>query len=98
MKNISLIWISLGLLAGCPGPEDQRHTYDLVIYGNNSAGVMAGIQARRDGLDVIVTGPDKHLINVKYYSRPTTTIFPVLGHLKPSWPPASGSSGCSAPG
>jgi len=61
MKNVSLIWISLGLLAGCPGPEDQRHTYDLVIYGNNSAGVIAGIQARRDGLDVIVAGPDKHL-------------------------------------
>ncbi len=53
--------ISLGLLAGCPGSEDHRHTFDLVIYGNNSAGVIAGIQARRDGLDVIVTGPDKHL-------------------------------------
>ena len=61
MKNISLILISLGLLAGCPGSEDRRHTYDLVIYGNSSAGVIAGIQARRDGLDVIVTGPDKHL-------------------------------------
>jgi len=61
MKYISLIVISLGLLAGCPGSEDHRHTFDLVIYGNNSAGVIAGIQARRDGLDVIVTGPDKHL-------------------------------------
>lgn len=61
MKNVSLIWICLGLLAGCPGPEGRRHAYDLVIYGNTSAGVIAGIQARRDGLDVIVTGPDKHL-------------------------------------
>jgi len=61
VKNISLILISLGLLAGCPDSEDRRHTYDLVIYGNSSAGVIAGIQARRDGLDVIVTGPDKHL-------------------------------------
>lgn len=61
MKNVPLIVISLGLLAGCPGSEDHRHTFDLVIYGNNSAGVIAGIQARRDGLDVIVTGPDKHL-------------------------------------
>ena len=61
MKNISLILISLGLLAGCPGSEDRRHTYDLVIYGNSSAGVIAGIQAKRDGLDVILTGPDKHL-------------------------------------
>jgi len=61
VKNISLILISLGLLAGCPGSEDRRHTYDLVIYGNSSAGVIAGIQAKRDGLDVILTGPDKHL-------------------------------------
>lgn len=61
MKKFSLIGIFLGLLAGCSGSLDGLHTYDLVIYGNNSAGVMAGIQARRDGLDVIVTGPDKHL-------------------------------------
>jgi hypothetical protein len=61
MKKFSLIGIFLGLLAGCSGSRDGLHTYDLVIYGNNSAGVMAGIQARRDGLDVIVTGPDKHL-------------------------------------
>jgi hypothetical protein len=61
MKNFSLIMISLGLLAGCPGPGDDQHMYDLVIYGNTSAGVMAGIQAKRDGLDVMVIGPDKHL-------------------------------------
>ncbi len=61
MRNFSLIMIFLGLLAGCSGPGDNRPIYDLVIYGNNSAGVMAGIQAQRDGLDVIVTGPDKHL-------------------------------------
>lgn len=53
--------ISLALLAGCSGPGDDQPIYDLVIYGNNSAGVMAGIQAQRDGLEVIVTGPDKHL-------------------------------------
>lgn len=61
MRIFSLIMISLGLLAGCSGPGDNRPVYDLVIYGNNSAGVMAGIQARRDGLNVIVTGPDRHL-------------------------------------
>jgi len=61
MKNFSPILILLGLLAGCSDPKDNRPIHDLVIYGNNSAGVMAGIQARRDGLDVIVTGPDKHL-------------------------------------
>jgi hypothetical protein len=48
MRIFSLIMISLGLLAGCSGPGDNRPIYDLVIYGNNSAGVMAGIQARRE--------------------------------------------------
>lgn len=61
MKHFSLMVVSLGLLAGCPGSGDDRPIYDLVIYGNTSAGVMAGIQARRDGLDVVVIGPDRHL-------------------------------------
>ncbi len=61
MRNVPLIAIFLVTLSGCSGSKDGLRMYDLVIYGNNSAGVMAGIQARRDGLDVIVAGPDKHL-------------------------------------
>ncbi len=39
----------------------EPHQYDLVVYGATSAGVMAAVQARRSGLDVVVVGPDRHL-------------------------------------
>lgn len=61
MKRLSLIMMILGSLTACSGSGNDRHTYDLVIYGNTSAGIVAGIQARRDGLDAIVIGPDKHI-------------------------------------
>jgi hypothetical protein len=35
--------------------------YDVVIYGNTSAGVTAAVQAKRMGKSVILTGPEKHL-------------------------------------
>jgi len=36
-------------------------TYDLVVYGGTSAGVIAAVQAKQMGKSVIVVGPDKHL-------------------------------------
>ncbi len=36
-------------------------TYDLVVYGGTSAGVMAAVQARRMGKTVVVVCPDRHL-------------------------------------
>jgi len=36
-------------------------TYDLVVYGGTSAGVMAAVQARRMGKSVVVVCPDRHL-------------------------------------
>ncbi len=35
--------------------------YDLVVYGQTSAGVIATVQAKRMGKSVILVGPDKHL-------------------------------------
>ena len=35
--------------------------YDLVIYGDTAAGVIAAVQAKKMGKSVIVVGPDKHL-------------------------------------
>jgi hypothetical protein len=35
--------------------------YDLVVYGGNSAGVMAAVQAKRMGKSVVIVCPDKHL-------------------------------------
>src|SRR5687767_1956295 len=36
-------------------------TYDVVVYGGTSAGVIAAVQAHRMGKTVVVVGPDKHL-------------------------------------
>ena len=36
-------------------------TYDLVVYGGTSAGVIAAVQAQRMGKSVIIVWPDKHL-------------------------------------
>ncbi len=36
-------------------------TYDLVVYGATSAGVMAAVQAQRMGKTVVIVGPDTHL-------------------------------------
>lgn len=43
-------------LAACNKPKT-----DLVIYGNNSAGIAAAVVAARQGLEVVVVGPDQHL-------------------------------------
>ena len=36
-------------------------SYDVVVYGGTSAGVIAAVQAKKLGKTVIVVGPDKHL-------------------------------------
>jgi hypothetical protein len=36
-------------------------TYDVVVYGGTSAGVIAAVQAKKMGKSVIVVGPDVHL-------------------------------------
>lgn len=44
-----------------PAKVAESVIYDVVVYGNTSAGVMAAVQARRMGKSVILTGPEKHL-------------------------------------
>lgn len=38
-----------------------EETYDVVIYGGTSAGVIAAVQAKKMGKTVVIVGPDKHL-------------------------------------
>ena len=38
-----------------------KDSYDLVVYGGTSAGVIAAVQARRMGKTAVIVGPDKHL-------------------------------------
>ena len=35
--------------------------YDIVVYGDTAAGVVAAVQAKKMGKSVILVGPDKHL-------------------------------------
>jgi len=39
----------------------QAPTYDIVVYGGTSAGIIAAVQAKRMGKSVVVVGPDTHL-------------------------------------
>ena len=39
----------------------QTATYDIVIYGGTSAGIIAAVQAKRMGKSVVVVAPEKHL-------------------------------------
>ncbi len=39
----------------------QTETYDVVIYGGTSAGVIAAVQAKKMGKTAVIVGPDKHL-------------------------------------
>jgi hypothetical protein len=39
----------------------RQETWDVVVYGGSSAGVIAAVQAKRMGKSVVVIGPDKHL-------------------------------------
>lgn len=50
--------LALSLL---PMVSRAAETYDLVIYGGTSAGVIAAVQAKKMGKSVIVVTPDKHL-------------------------------------
>lgn len=51
----ALLCFASSTLAAAP------QTYDIVIYGGTSAGVIAAVQAKQLGKSVIIVGPDKHL-------------------------------------
>lgn len=55
-------FLLLGLLA-CAGadPAPGGPTFDVVVYGGTSAGISAGVQARRMGKSVVVVAPERHL-------------------------------------
>lgn len=50
------------LVAGCAAaPAREGGSFDVVVYGGTSAGVIAAVQARRMGKSVAIVCPDKHL-------------------------------------
>ncbi len=45
----------------CRGQTQPPASYDIVVYGGNSAGVMAAVQAQRMGRSTVIVCPDQHL-------------------------------------
>jgi hypothetical protein len=56
-----LLLAAVALCSSLPSFAAETAEYDLVVYGQTSAGVMAAVQAKRMGKSVILVGPDKHL-------------------------------------
>jgi hypothetical protein len=58
MRIFKLFALSL-VVAGSSGAQPM--TYDLVVYGGTSAGIIAAVQAKRMGKSVVVVAPETHL-------------------------------------
>ena len=58
MRLLKLIAVALCVSAFSGA---QPLTYDVVVYGGTSAGIIAALQAKRMGKSVVVVAPEKHL-------------------------------------
>jgi len=59
---LGLCYLQTGLFERSCGAQDQpAANYDIVVYGGNSAGVMAAVQAQRMGRSTVIVCPDIHL-------------------------------------
>ncbi|HAV62150.1 MAG TPA: xanthan lyase [Verrucomicrobiales bacterium] len=61
MKLLRIVFLISALLTPPLLPSTFARTYDLVVYGGTSAGVIAAVQAKRMGKSVIIVCPDRHL-------------------------------------
>jgi len=60
IKKLILICIIL-VFTGCANQVSQVASYDIVIYGGTSAGVIAAVQAKKMGKSVVLIEPGEHL-------------------------------------
>ena len=64
--RLAVLLTLITCLSGCgAGPAEQidgpSATYDVVVYGGTSAGVMAAVQVKRMGKSVVLIAPELHL-------------------------------------
>lgn len=57
-KQLFIIIFSTVIISSCSSGDDS---YDIVIYGGTSAGVIAAVQAKKSDKSVVLVGPDVHL-------------------------------------
>ena len=55
---LTLLWL---LIVGAVTPAPPGHSSDVVVYGGTAGGVMAAVSAAREGLQVTLVTPDRHL-------------------------------------
>lgn len=60
MVNLTGLWLVFFLFSACE-EQDQIIQADVCIYGNSSASIMAAIQLKKQGRDVVIVSPDKHI-------------------------------------
>ena len=56
-----LAWAGLASCAGRPGRPGAPQSFDVVVYGGTSAGVIAAVQARALGRSVVLVCPERHV-------------------------------------
>ena len=64
IQTLSAVVVAGAILLARPSAamaDNATPIYDVVVYGQTSAGVMAAVQVDRMGKTVILVGPDKHL-------------------------------------
>ena len=59
MKTNYLLILLLAVLLGCK--QKNTITYDIVVYGSTSSGIIAAYTAKMKGMNVLLISPDGHL-------------------------------------
>ena len=60
-RIITLLIALSSIVGGCNRSERAHDSYDLVIYGSTSSGIIAAYTAKMKGLNVLLISPDNHL-------------------------------------
>jgi hypothetical protein len=55
---LALLWLTL---LGAAAPAPREYQADVVVYGGTAGGVIAAVAAAREGLQVTLVTPDRHL-------------------------------------
>jgi predicted NAD/FAD-dependent oxidoreductase len=62
LRRLAVLFLFIStVLPAAQASRSEAKIYDMVVYGGTSAGVAAGIQAKREGRSVIVLEPSAHI-------------------------------------
>jgi FAD dependent oxidoreductase len=61
MNRLIFLFLIAFSLHGTVPRLSMAESFDMVVYGGTSAGVISAVQAKKMGKSVVIVGPDKHL-------------------------------------